>query len=60
MIDWEKFLDSINNIVFSEDEKKIKLRDTETLMNSYVSEIKSDIENMLTLRDRNSNSFIED
>lgn len=59
MIDWPKFLSSIHEIVFSDEEKKVKLRDTETLMNSYVSEIKGKIEEMLTIRERNSESFIE-
>ena len=59
MIDWTRFLDSINEIVFSDEEKKVKLRDTETLMNSYVSEIKGKIEEMLVARERNSESFIE-
>jgi len=59
MINWEVFLAAINEIIFSEEEKKIKLRDTETLMNSYVSEIKGKIEEMLITRERNSESFIE-
>lgn len=59
LIDWDKFLVSINEIIFSEDEKKTKLRDTETLMNSYVSEIKGRIEEMLVSRERNIESFIE-
>jgi len=59
MIDWEKFLSAINEIVFSDDEKKTKLRDTETLMNSYVSEIKGKIEEMMVIRERNTESFIE-
>lgn len=59
IIDWDKFLVSINEIIFSEDEKKTKLRDTETLMNSYVSEIKGRIEEMLVSRERNIESFIE-
>jgi len=59
MINWEVFLPAINEIIFSDEEKKTKLRDTETLMNSYVSEIKSRIEEMLVMRERNSESFIE-
>ena len=59
MIVWDKFLPSINEIIFSDDEKKTKLRDTETLMNSYVSEIKGKIEEMLIARERSSESFIE-
>jgi len=59
MIDWEKFLSAINEIVFSDDEKKTKLRDTETLMNSYVSEIKGKIEEMMVIRERNTECFIE-
>ena len=57
MIDWDKFLQSVFEIVFSEDEKKIKLRDTENLMNGYVSDIKSQIEDQLTLREKQSESF---
>ena len=59
MINWNKFLASVNEIIFSEDEKKVKLRDTENLMNGYVSEIKGKIEEMLISRERNSESFIE-
>jgi hypothetical protein len=59
LIDWTKFLGSIYEIIFSEEEKKTKLRDTENLMNGYVSEIKGKIEDILVARERNSESFCE-